>query len=121
MNENTDRPIEKWWTDDQKALVENLSPIWLRKSFEKVPGIWITINGGKLLRKLSKDEQIPEGAVLDKGAWDHERCALCWQTISEYPTDQQEGYFDGGNWLCMECYSKYIVVSFCDSSSRVEV
>ena|ERR1700733_6731830 len=108
MSENKHRAIEEWWTDDQKALVEDTSSIWVRKRFEKVPGIWTTVEGGRLLSKLSKDEQIPEGAILDKTAWDHEHCALCWQTISEYPAHQPEGYMDGTNWICVECYDKYI-------------
>lgn len=107
MNENKS-PAEEWWTDDQEALVEDVSSVWTRKTFEKVPGIWFNMDGGRILRKLSKDEEIPAGAVLDITAWDHEHCALCWQTISEYPTHQKEGYTDGENWLCIECYDKYI-------------
>ena len=108
MSENSRPATEEWWTENQKALVEDLSSVWIKKKFEKVPGIWISMDGGKILRKLSKDEKIPEGVVLDKAAWDHEHCALCWQKISEYRTDQQEGYTDDENWLCVECHDKYI-------------
>jgi hypothetical protein len=107
MDENNS-PGEEWWTDDQKALVEDVSSVWTRKTFEKVPGIWINMDGGRILRKLTKDEEMPSGAVVDDTAWDHEHCALCWQTISEYPSDQPEGYTDGDNWLCLECHHKYI-------------
>jgi hypothetical protein len=58
MNEIRDGRAEDWWTHDQKAFIEDVSSIWLRKTFEKVPGIWIAINVGKLLRKLSKDDQL---------------------------------------------------------------
>jgi hypothetical protein len=107
MDQNT-HPAEEWWTDDQKALVEDPSSVWTRKKFEKVAGIWIKMDGGRMLRKMSEDEKIPEGAVLDAFAWDHEHCELCWQKISEYPSDQPEGYTDGYYWLCLECYHKYI-------------
>ena len=107
MHENNS-PGEEWWTDDQKALVEDVSSVWTRKKFEKVPGIWINMDGGRILRKLSKDEEMPSDAIVDDTARDHEHCALCWQTISEYPSDQPEGYTDGDNWLCLECYHKYI-------------
>jgi hypothetical protein len=110
MNEKKVRATEEWWTEDQKAIVEDVSFVWIRKTFEKSAGFWTPINGGRLLSKLSKDEEIPEGAVVDNTAWDHEHCELCWQTISEFPTHQQEGYTDGKNWLCLECYSKYIGV-----------
>jgi hypothetical protein len=109
MNENNLHPPEDWWSDDQKALVWNTSPIWKRQKFQSTAGVWIPLNGGgRLLRKFSKDDQIPEGAVLDNSAWDHENCALCWQKISEYPTDQHDGYINGESWLCEGCYDKYI-------------
>jgi hypothetical protein len=108
MNENKRRIIEEWWTDDQKALVEDASALWVRTRFEKVPGYWVPINGGKMLTKVSKDEKIPERAVVENTTWDHENCELCRQTISEYHTHQQEGYTDGKSWLCVDCYNNYI-------------
>jgi len=108
MSENI-RPVrEEWWSDDQWELVEDLSRYWVKARFVTTPGIWISMNGGRMLRKLQKDEDLPEGAALDANAWDHEHCRLCWQKISENPTDQQEGYRDGDDWLCVECYNKYI-------------
>lgn len=108
MNENKPHPPEDWWREDQKALVADVSAIWVRQTFRNTPGVWTSIDGGRLLSKLSKDEQIPEGAILDNSAWDHEHCELCMETISEYPGYQHEGYTDGKNWLCEECYNKYI-------------
>lgn len=108
MNEGNPHPPEDWWTNDQKALICDVSSLWIRKAFSKVPGIWVHLNaGGKLLRKHSNNEQIPDPGVLDNTAWDHEHCALCRQKISEFPTDQPEVCTNGSNWLCIPCYDKY--------------
>ena len=64
---------------------------------------------GKILGRVADHDRLPEGAVLDENAWDHEHCELCMRKISEYPKDQHEGYTDGKNWLCINCYLTYIV------------
>jgi hypothetical protein len=79
MNEDNAPIGEEWWTEDQKDLVQDFSSVWIRKKFEIVAGIWLPMNGGRILRKLQKGEKIPDGAALDNTAWDHEHCALCWQ------------------------------------------
>lgn len=108
MSENTQPIREEWWTDDQWELVEDVSRHWAPAGFSITPGVWIPINGGRMLRKLQKGEDLPEGVTLDMKAWDHEHCRLCWQKISENSADQQKGYRDGDDWLCIECYNKYI-------------
>lgn len=109
MCESESNVSEEWWTDDQKDLVEDPSRHWKKEAFTISPGYWISINSGRMLRKLGKNDSLPDGAILDANAWDHEHCALCWQKISKYPGDQQEGYFDGEDWLCIDCYNKYIM------------
>ena len=108
MCESESNTSEEWWTGDQKDLVEDASRHWRKAVFETSPGYWISINGGRMLGKLGKDGSLPEGAILDANAWDHEHCGLCWQKISEHPGDQHDGYFDGEDWLCIDCYNKYI-------------
>ena len=100
MDENNNPIGEEWWTNDRINIVQDRSIVWTKKRFETVAGIWIPIDGGgRILRKAEKREEIPEGATLDIAAWDHEHCMLCWQTISEHPSYQQEGYTDGEKWL----------------------
>lgn len=40
---------------------------------------------------------------------DHEHCAFCWTTISEYSGDLHEGYctLDEYTWICPECYEDF--------------
>lgn len=108
MNEMKSYVLEEWWTDSQIELVKDLSRIWVKKRFEKVPGVWIFENGQRILAKLSQHEELREGGVIDFTAWDHEHCELCWDKISENINDNQEGYTDENEWLCLECYNKYI-------------
>lgn len=108
MDENGHPAREDWWTPDQIDLVEDVSRYWIKARFVTVPGVWIPMSGGRALRKLRPGETIPDSATVDANAWDHEHCSLCWQKISENPADQQEGYRDADDWLCVECYNKYI-------------
>ena|ERR1700722_6221909 len=109
MNENNDPNEEELWINDRMDIIQDRSIVWTKKRFETAAGIWISLEGGgRMLRKAKKGEEIPEGATLDKAAWDHEHCMLCWQTISEHPSYQQEGYTDGEKWLCIDCHDKYI-------------
>jgi hypothetical protein len=108
MDENRNPIREDWWTPDQIELVEDVSRYWIKVRFVTVPGVWIPMERGRALRKLVSGEAIPEGATLDANAWDHEHCSLCWQKISENSGDLQEGYRSEDDWLCEECFKKYI-------------
>ena len=63
---------------------------------------------GKILGKTSEHEKLPPGAVVDNTAWDHEHCALCWETISDQANFQRDGYTNGKEWLCTNCFNKYV-------------
>lgn len=103
------RIIENWWVPCQKKLVEDESIVWKRKIFKNADGYWIKVTEGKLLTKISDKKELPPGAIVEKNAWNHEHCSLCWKIISEELNDAHEGYTEGNDWLCEECYKKYIV------------
>jgi hypothetical protein len=45
-----------------------------------------------------------------EGGWDHEHCAICWQTISPNELGNEYGYQDqNDSWVCQTCYKQYIV------------
>jgi hypothetical protein len=99
---------EDWWTPDQVELANDLSRIWEKKIFVSQPGYSIPIEGGRMLTRLLPGEIMPQGSTLEPNAWDHEHCALCWKKIMEKGGDFKEGYCDGKDWLCPECYDQYI-------------
>ena len=51
----------------------------------------------------SKWEYVEDG-------WGHDHCPICFATFSDYPSEEYitEGYTDGNEWVCKECYFKYI-------------
>jgi hypothetical protein len=49
-------------------------------------------------------------AEVIEGGWDHEHCAICWQTISPSEPDNEYGYRDQDDtWVCQTCYEQYVV------------
>ena len=73
------RPVEQWWTEKQRALVDDRSFAWHLETFKPSP------------------------------KWDHEHCELCWSKISLLPGDSPEGYTAEDKWLCSPCYATFIV------------
>lgn len=41
--------------------------------------------------------------------WDHDHCAFCWETFSEYEGDLHEGYctLDKRYWICEKCFNDF--------------
>jgi hypothetical protein len=108
MPDNISHIVEDWWRPDQVELANDVSRVWDKKTFISQPGYSVPIDGGRMLTRLLPGEIIPEGAKLEPNAWDHEHCALCSNKIMEQGGDFEEGYTDGKEWLCPECYSQYI-------------
>jgi hypothetical protein len=103
------RISEDWMTGWQKKIVADESIVWERKIFKTGDGYWIQYDGGKMLGKVSDKTKMLPHVIIEKNTWNHEHCSLCWETISEEMNFQHEGYTNGNNWLCVECYNKYIV------------
>lgn len=108
MNENKNRKTEEWMTPWQKEIIENESVLWEKKPFKKTDGYWVEYNGGKMLGKVSDNPELPGDAIIEKDAWNHEHCSLCWETISEEPNYEHEGFTNGKDWVCEKCYKEYI-------------
>lgn len=108
MEDVNDYLIEDWWMPDQKELVEDSSRNWDKRLFKTSSGFWIQVEGGKLMSKLSDQDELPPNSVINETGWDHEHCELCFQKISGYEGDQPLGYTDGKEWVCIDCFDKYI-------------
>ncbi len=51
----------------------------------------------------------PAKIELVKGGWNHDHCQICWWDLYESEDPEHgAGYTNGGDWLCSECYSKFI-------------
>ena len=50
-----------------------------------------------------------QGGARIEGGWDHEHCAICWETISQASNCQHDGYVDqNGIWVCISCFDSYV-------------
>ncbi len=51
----------------------------------------------------------PEQMDLVKGAWNEDRCGICWWELAGLnEPDHDEGYTNGQDWLCKECYERFV-------------
>jgi hypothetical protein len=68
-------------------------------------------DGSTIGRKLVENEKHGDGFVVS-GGWNHAHCKLCWETISTHEGYKHFGYTDGSDWVCQDCYEKYIQSCF---------
>jgi ATP-dependent Clp protease ATP-binding subunit ClpA len=46
---------------------------------------------------------------LVKGGWGEDHCAICWWKLCESDSSEhREGFTNGQDWLCMECYERFV-------------
>jgi hypothetical protein len=104
-----------WWDPWQLQLARDTSRNWQHKAFAPADAIAApaTASGkGRMVRKMKPGEKPREGEWGIPGGWDHEHCGLCWKTISCDREGDRSGYADGEDWICQECYEKYIASGF---------
>ena len=51
----------------------------------------------------------PAQAELLKGGWREDHCAICWWTLTDSDSlGHDRGYTNGQDWLCRECYERFV-------------
>lgn len=51
----------------------------------------------------------PEQFDLVKGGWSEDHCAICWWKLTASDSlEHCEGYTNGQDWLCWECYERFV-------------
>lgn len=98
----------EWLTPTQIDLIKDPLRKWQKETFTQQDAIVRRVNGGVTGQKKSEGEEPAADEWIMPGGWDHEHCALCWETISDFEGHQHSGYTDGKKWLCADCYKKYI-------------
>jgi hypothetical protein len=103
-------PTETWWTEDQLALVENRRRVWHRMGFE--PSDMLLIHRGpgqgSIGRQALPGDRPSADREIVKDGWDHAHCELCSATISTGGENLNEGYTDGKEWVCVDCFEEFI-------------
>ncbi|UCD73827.1 MAG: hypothetical protein JSV91_08505 [Phycisphaerales bacterium] len=122
--EGQEYPIFDGYWGERAELVLDPSPAWERRGFVPLDAI-ARSDGAELILKpagprgatkrrffleeppIQAEQQDDEPVA--RGAWDHEHCAICWETISEVEGAQHEGYANKhGDWVCIACFELYV-------------
>lgn len=100
--------LDGYW-GERVALVLDTSRNWNKELFKPQDAVAYRSGDKTIVIKVGQPvDDIPvegEGRII-KGGWDHEHCAICWESIDE---DHPNGYKDQNNeWVCENCYSNYV-------------
>ena len=117
--------LDGYW-GERAEIVLDQTRRWDRARFEPTDAIRLQGPAGVWLKPVTGDDEgtpttsagaFPAGAtaggseiggaeVVESG-WDHEHCAICWETLG--PRGQPEGYVSGQRtWVCERCYLNFV-------------
>jgi hypothetical protein len=100
--------LDGYW-GERVALVMDNSRSWNRLSFIAQDAMAYKSGDKSIVGKVGQSPEFPvegSGKKIRKG-WDHEHCAICWETIDE--DEHPFGYTDQNDeWVCEVCYSNYV-------------
>jgi hypothetical protein len=101
--------LDGYW-GERVALVLDNSRGWKRKPFVAQDAIAYKSGDKRIVGKIGQSPDFPiegRGERINKG-WDHEHCAICWETIDE--EEHPFGYIDQtGEWVRENCYSNFVL------------
>jgi len=97
------------WNHIQIQLMEDRSRRWKLVPFAPSDAVQLSNGGQTIIGPMINFDELPEDARIIKDGWDHEHCSLCWKKISLIEGYEQMAYTDGKDWLCSECYEKYVL------------
>ena len=116
--------LDGYWGARAEIVLDETQQ-WEKTRFESTDAIRVSGSTGVLLKPLTDTgEHANRGARLYpsgtsdaggntngpdivKAAWDHEHCAICWETIG--PGGQTEGFVNTQQtWVCECCYVNFV-------------
>ena len=99
-------PTEAWWTMRQRTLVDDRSRQWREQVFRPSAAVEREVESRRITGKAEAVPSADDSIIA--GGWDHDHCALCWVKISAHPGDEPSGFTDGNDWVCRDCFSRYL-------------
>ena len=113
--------LEGYWGEGAELVLDQARR-WTKERVQPRDAIRVQGPGGVWLRPVTDsddsrarlfpgDEKGPHGdgsrADVIGAGWDHEHCAICWQTLG--PGGQADGYVsDRRVWECERCYLNFV-------------
>jgi hypothetical protein len=98
------------WDMENANLVLSPNNGWEETVFKPRDAAEITIDGYRCLVPITGSidvNNLPGGAAVIKGAWNHEHCAVCMQCICEV-CGPEAWISKEGVWVCKKCHEEYI-------------
>ncbi len=107
--------LDSYWGERAELVLDRYRE-WHRARFEPTDAIQFKGTGGVWLRQATGSAA--DGGEVVEGAWDHEHCEICWETLC--PGGQAEGYVSPSHtWVCERCYSDFIARASLDFIQNV--
>ncbi len=79
---------------------------WTETVFQPSDAVVYPAGGGQMMVPASGE--IPQGAHVAPGAWEHEHCAICWETIG-HGGDPKGFLSTDKRWICAKCHMSYVI------------
>lgn len=100
------------WNQFQLEIAQSNPEKWSKEIFKAADmQVFKRPDGTSIGRQMYDSEDIGSGVIIPNG-WGHEHCELCFKTIAANDSYEHAGYTNGSNWVCIECYGKYISSGF---------
>lgn len=97
--------LDGYW-GERAEIVFDTSRDWRKMHFQSSDAVEFQYGKARLWTRADSP-QSAGGNLIERG-WDHEHCAIYWETIGM--GGQHEGYFsDPNTWVCEECFNKFVL------------
>ena len=98
---------------DRDAYAERLiarfrGSAWTLKAWQASPALFAK-DGGPSTKFHGQSFDAAKYELIEDG-WSHDHCPFCWVTICDDPVPEyvSEAYTNGYDWVCPDCYAKYL-------------
>ena len=90
----------------QEQLPEFRKFAWRKRQWKPLD-ILVEISSGRIFFDITLNDDL--GFKLVVGGWPREFCTLChWELNADGGGEHASGYTNGREWLCIECYEKFL-------------
>lgn len=99
----------EWKLDDiREEIASCRERIWKKERWHPTPAL-VHKKGGRTSWYRGQKYD-PEKIDYVENGWSHDHCAICWFTLHDSNNDEESTGWTGENknWLCQECYGKFI-------------
>jgi len=100
------------WEEERDEIIKTLrTGTWVLEKWTRQPAL--VARDKRCIAFYHGQEYDPEEFDLVPDAWGHDHCELCFKTITDFVREDDkapvvdEGYTDGKNWVCCECFDKH--------------